>query len=92
MNEKRRFVRRWPDRTYRLRPDTLKVVCEPSGRSCTVRSLFSFEADSPARSRRSEGTGTVEFVVDLSGDRPIILSEASMVQDRHAQADQRSIE
>jgi hypothetical protein len=92
MNEKRRFVRRWPDRTYRLRPDPVIVACEPSGRSCTVQSLFSFETSSPARSKRSEGTGMVEFVVDLSGDRPIIASEASMVQDRHAQADQRSIE
>jgi hypothetical protein len=92
MDEKRRFVRRWPDRTYRLQPDTLQVSCEPSGRSCTVRSLFSFEADSPSRSRRSKGTGVVEFVVDLSGDRPIIASETSVVQDRRAQADQRSIE
>jgi hypothetical protein len=92
MGEKRRFVRRWPDRTYRLRPDTMQVACERSGQSCTVRSLFSFEADSPARSRRSEGTGTVEFVVDLSGDRPIIASETSIVQNRQAQADPHSIE
>ena len=99
MAEKRRFVRRWPDRNYRLRPDTLKVACEPSGRSCTVRALFAFDADSPSRAKRSKGTGMVEFVVDLSGDRPIIVSENSIVQDRQAararresESDQRSIE
>jgi hypothetical protein len=87
MKEKRRFVRRWPDRTYRLRPETLEVLCAPSGQSCTVRSDFTFDATGPSGARHAKGSGKVEFVVDVSGDPPIIMSEASIVRNRQAKAD-----
>ena len=47
--EKRRFAERWPDRTYRHRPETTQVRCEADGARCTVRSSFDFAA----RNRRN---------------------------------------
>jgi hypothetical protein len=84
LQEKRRFVQRWPERRYHLRPDTMGVTCDPSGRSCTVRSVFDFAASNPAQNRRSQGIATVELVVGFVGDRPVITAESSLVHGRGA--------
>jgi hypothetical protein len=82
LDEKRRFVRRWPERRYRHRPGTARVACQPTGESCTVRSLFDFAAASSARGKRSQGTASLELVMSFEGDRPVIASENSLVRSR----------
>ena len=77
--EKRRFAERWPDRSYRYRPETTRVACEAHGTTCTVRSIFDFAASNPRQGRRSRGIGYHELVVSFSGYRPVILSENSRV-------------
>ena len=42
--EKRRFAERWPQRTYRYRPETTTVACESDGARCTVWAIFDFSA------------------------------------------------
>jgi hypothetical protein len=84
MAEKRRFAERWPDRTYRYRPETTQVLCESGGARCTVRSLFNFSAAGRDPVRRSAGTGDHELVVSFSGSRPVIVSENSRVLRRGA--------
>jgi hypothetical protein len=84
LEEKRRFVQRWPERRYRPRTDTMGVACEPGGRSCTVRSVFDFSASNPARGRRSQGIATIELVVSFLGERPVITAESSLVHGRGA--------
>jgi hypothetical protein len=80
--EKRRFVQRWPDRKYRYQPGAMAIKCEPNGRSCIVRSTFKFDAANAKLGRRSRGVGTHELVVNLAGDRPVIVSENSQVLER----------
>jgi hypothetical protein len=80
--EKRRFVQRWPVRSYRYRPETMGVTCEPNGRSCRIRSTFDFDAANSELGRRSRGAGTHELVVTFAGDRPVIASENSRVFSR----------
>lgn len=80
--EKRRFVRRWPERRYRPRQNTMLVTCDPSGRLCTVRTVFDFTAASPDRGRRSQGSAVLQLGVSLAGDRPVIVSETSWVIGR----------
>src|SRR5215211_5539414 len=53
--EKRRFAERWPDRTYRHRPETTQVACEADGARCTVRSSFDFAARNRRNGHRSLG-------------------------------------
>ena len=50
--EKRRFAKRWPDRTYRYRPGTTQVSCEAAGTLCTVWSIFDYSAVDPSGPRR----------------------------------------
>ena len=80
--EKRQFVQRWPDRTYRYRPGTTQVTCEGSGTRCTVRSIFDYTAANGARGRRSRGSGDHELVVSFAGGRPVIAAENSRVLRR----------
>jgi hypothetical protein len=81
-DEKRRFVQRWPVRDYRHRSDSIRTACDPAGDSCTVRSVFDFDAANPARSRRSRGVATLELVVTFANERPFIAAESSIVHDR----------
>ena len=77
--EKRRFAERWPQRSYRYRPTTMRVACGAQVPHCTVRSLFDFSASNPRRGRRSLGTGEHELVVSFAGSRPTIAIENSRV-------------
>jgi hypothetical protein len=80
--EKRRFARRWPDRDYRYRPDTMNVRCSPNSNTCTVRSAFDFQAANSKLGRRARGVGAHELVVSFAGGRPVIVSETSRVLSR----------
>jgi hypothetical protein len=82
--EKRRFAERWPERSYRYRPTTMRVACASRMPHCTVRSLFDFSASNPRRGRRALGTGEHELVVSFAGSRPAIAIENSRVLQRGA--------
>jgi hypothetical protein len=82
--EKRRFAERWPQRTYRYRPETTMVACESDGARCTVWAIFDFSAAGSGQDRRSVGIGEHELVVSLSSGRPVIVSETSRVLHRGA--------
>jgi hypothetical protein len=82
--EKRRFVERWPQRTYRYRPETTMVACESDGALCTVWAIFDFSAADSGQGRRSLGIGEHELVVNLSNGKPAIVSETSRVLHRGA--------
>jgi len=76
-NEKRRFVRRWPERDYRPRQDGIGTTCNPAGEICTVHAVFDFTASHPKRRRMSQGTGALQLIVHFIGDRPVIVAEHS---------------
>ena len=80
--EKKRFVRRWPERRYTPRPDTLRTACDPGTGNCVVKTVFDFIAANPARRRRSQGTGTLELVVSVAGQQPVIIAETSRILRR----------
>src|SRR5215211_7704890 len=61
--EKMRFVRRWPIRRYSLRPGTTRVDCEPTARTCLVRTLIEWTAASPQRRRVSRGVSEFKLGV-----------------------------
>jgi hypothetical protein len=85
LEEKRRFVQRWPERRYRPREDTMGVACGSRADTCTVRSVFDFTATDPRRGRRSQGVATLELVVSFREDeRPVITAESSLVHGRRA--------
>jgi hypothetical protein len=80
--QKQRFVQRWPERIYTVRPDSLRTACAPASETCIVHAVFDFIAMNPARRRRSTGTATLDLVVDVSGPRPVIVAETSRILRR----------
>jgi hypothetical protein len=68
--EKRRFVRRWPVRSYTARIETLRATCAPGAQTCSVKVLFDFAALSPERGRRSQGAADLELQLSFAGERP----------------------
>jgi hypothetical protein len=80
--EKRRFVRRWPVRSYTARVETLRATCAPAAQTCSVTVLFDFAALSPERGRRSHGAANLELQLSFAGERPTILAETSRVVSR----------
>ena len=77
--EKRRFVQRWPVRSYTPRLGTMAVQCETAAQICTVRTAFDFAAENPDRGRRSSGTANLELGISVAGPRPVIVAETSRV-------------
>lgn len=75
--EKRRFVRRWPEREYRPRPDAIGAECKPGGTVCTVHAVFDYRAFAPKRRRTSEGSGAIRLIVEFIGEKPVIVAEHS---------------
>lgn len=84
LEEKRRFVRRWPERQYNPRLDTMQARCGPAA-LCVVRTVLDFTAANPERGKRSQGTARLELGVKFQGGRPVIVSETSRV-DRRGQS------
>jgi len=82
MAEKRRFVRRWPVRSYTARIDTLRSSCAPAAQICTVKGQFDFTAISPERGRRSQGAADLALQVSFAGERPRILAETTRIVTR----------
>jgi hypothetical protein len=80
--EKRAFVRRWPERDYRHRPESIDVACDADGETCSTRSIFDFSAYNPRRGRRSEGSALLELTIAMKGERPVIIAETSKVLSR----------
>ena len=79
VNEKRRFVRRWPVREYALRPGTLRITCnQPSG-LCRVASVLDWRAENPARRTASRGSSSFEQHVRFSANQPTVVHESGRV-------------
>jgi hypothetical protein len=80
--EKMRFVRRWPVRSYSLRPGTTRVDCDPARRSCVVRTLIDWTAAAPQRRQRSRGVSSFELGIGFAGGQPLVIYEGGRVVGR----------
>lgn len=77
IEEKRRFLQRWPVREYRARPTSVVVQCDGVKDSCKVASLLEYRAENPTRKRRATGVANLELQVSFSTGRPEIVEENS---------------
>ena len=90
--EKRRFVRRWPDREYTPRLETMRTTCDPNPPICTVRTVFDFSASNPQTGRRSQGTAQLQLGVSFADEEPMIVVENSHVTPRGPNASGKAFE
>lgn len=80
--EKRRFVRRWPQRRYAPQEGGIRTACNAASATCLVRTTLGFRAENPARNARSQGVSELVLTVSFAGGRPVIVSESSRVLRR----------
>jgi hypothetical protein len=73
--EKRRYLARWPERRYRIRPEALQAACE-DGRTCRVTGEIEYRASNPADGRVSQGAAAFELRVQFVEGRPLIVEES----------------
>jgi hypothetical protein len=79
-----RFLERWPARKYQVKPGSVTVDCDDVSMRCTVRGVIEFDARSAARSQRSSGTASFEYLLQYTAGQvvPVILAESGALIDR----------
>jgi hypothetical protein len=75
VDEKRRYVTRWPQRSYKLKPDTTRVACEAAAQTCRVAGEIDYRTANPAGGRVSSGVASYDLTVDFSRGAPKIIEE-----------------
>lgn len=80
MADKRAYFRRWPERSYSIRPGSTTTSCATS--HCEVRGIYDWTVRSRARNRQASGTASFEFHVDLSSGDMLIIRESSEILSR----------
>ncbi|KQP20205.1 hypothetical protein [Methylobacterium sp. Leaf100] len=83
MAEKRHFAARWPVRRYEPQSGATRTACNAATATCIVRTTFDYRAENPARGTRAQGVSDLVLTIDLSGPRPVIVSETSRVLRRY---------
>ena len=53
IEEKRRYLTRWPERTYRLKPETTRIECDEARASCQMTGELDYQARNPGEARVS---------------------------------------
>jgi clan AA aspartic protease (TIGR02281 family) len=81
MQEKLRFARRWPTRSYIPEPDSLQVSCSASAPVCTVVGTVDWSASGGSRS----SSGSARFSLSYQGGR--IVEEHGRVLSRNRSED-----
>ncbi len=84
MEEKRRFVERWPERVYSVRPASLSARCTPDSSICMVDGIVDWDCRSTRRAAvRSVGAASFTFQIALSTTGTAIIGESgSLIQRR----------
>jgi hypothetical protein len=77
LQDKRRFLERWPERRYELRANSISAQCKAD--VCRVSALLDWRARSIVRAASASGLAQFEYEVVLSDGAFRILSESSSV-------------
>ncbi|MCJ2084348.1 hypothetical protein [Methylobacterium sp. J-090] len=83
MDEKRRFVARWPERRYDPQSGATRTACNAATATCIVQTTFDYRAENPGKGARAQGVSELVLTLDMSGGRPVIVSETSRVLRRY---------
>lgn len=82
---KRKFVERWPERIYAVRPNSVRIDCDQQTSTCVVAGLVDWDCRNASRAARSSGLAsfTVKVAFSQSGVAQVI-GEAGSVVSRSA--------
>src|SRR5262245_14946668 len=83
IDEKRRFMKRWPERIYTVRRGSTSTHCDSSASTCTVTGIVDWDCRSGEREARSIGAASFTFRVARSTRGVVIAGESgSLIQRR----------
>lgn len=74
--DKRDYFKRWPERAYRIRNDSLMVTC--ANGACMVSGIYDWVVRSIPRNKQAQGAARFNYTISL-GSNPKIISEAGNV-------------
>lgn len=79
LHDKESYFRRWPQRTYQLRDETVSVLCRDV--ACEVSGEYDWAVQSPSRNKKASGRASFHYVVDVSRGLRIV-DESSEILSR----------
>lgn len=74
--DKRDYFRRWPERAYQIRNDSVMVTC--ANGACMVSGVYDWMVRSVPRNKQAQGVARFSYTISL-GANPKIISEAGNV-------------
>lgn len=77
--DKQAYFKRWPERTYRIRPSTVDTVCGSS--TCTVTGIMDWKVRSLPRNRQASGIATFRYEVDFSVGLRVISESSRIIKE-----------
>jgi uncharacterized caspase-like protein len=76
VEEKRRYLTRWPQRRYRLKPETMRVQCDEARATCLMSGELDYDVRDPRAARASSGAATYELRVVFTQAGPKVVEES----------------
>lgn len=79
LKDKESYVARWPNRSYRLRMETIRTSCDESKSSCQISGIVEFSLSNTATGRRSSGTASFDYGVRFEAGGAKVFYEQGKV-------------
>jgi hypothetical protein len=76
VEEKRRYLNRWPQRRYQIKPETMRVQCDEARATCLLEGELDYDVRDPRASRSSSGSATYALRVVFSQQGPKVVEES----------------
>lgn len=73
---KRKFVERWPERSYLVRPASLSIACDAGTGTCLISGIVDWDCRSASRGARSSGASEFTVRVSLAASAAKVMLEA----------------
>jgi hypothetical protein len=76
VEEKRRYLTRWPQRRYQLKPETMRVQCDEARSTCQMSGELDYDVRDPRAARTSSGAASYELRVVFTPGGPKVVEES----------------
>jgi hypothetical protein len=77
--EKLNFAERWPQRSYKIRPRSMTVTCNPVSQMCRVQGIMDRELTNPQANTKTRDVTSFDYSLAHSGESLRIASETSTI-------------
>lgn len=83
LEDKRKFLVKWPSRLYSIRPGSMMVGCTPAGDICKANGIVDFAVVSDEAGKMIIGSAEIKYVLQIRGEGAFITNEDGKVLERH---------